>query len=50
MMGASIAQDIANHPKTTASLDKVYKLIDKKLDEQLSDSAQQVVTESGGVK
>jgi hypothetical protein len=35
--GASIAQDIANSPKTAATLDKVYKIVDKKLDEQLSE-------------
>ena len=35
--GASIAQDIANSPKTAATLDKVYKIIDKKLEEQLSE-------------
>jgi len=35
MCGASIAQDIANNPKTIATMDKVYKLIDSKLDEQL---------------
>jgi hypothetical protein len=37
MAGASIAQDIANSPKTAATLDKVYKIVDKKLDEQLSE-------------
>ena len=35
--GASIAQDIANSPKTAATLDKVYKIVDKKLEEQLSE-------------
>lgn len=35
MAGASIAQDIANSPKTAATLDKVYKIVDKKLEEQL---------------
>ena len=35
MAGASIAQDIASNPKTIATMDKVYKLIDSKLDEQL---------------
>lgn len=35
MTGASIAQDIASNPKTIATMDKVYKLIDGKLDEQL---------------
>ena len=35
MAGASIAQDIANNPKTIATMDKVYKLIDSKLDEQI---------------
>ena len=35
MAGASIAQDIANSPKTAATLDKVYKIVDSKLDEQL---------------
>lgn len=33
--GASIAQDIANSPKTAATMDKVYKIIDSKLEEQL---------------
>jgi len=37
MAAASIAQDIANSPKTAATLDKVYKIVDKKLDEQLSE-------------
>ncbi len=37
MTGASIAQDIANSPKTAATLDKVYKIVDKKLEEQLSE-------------
>lgn len=37
MAGASIAQDIANSPKTAATLDKVYKIVDKKLDEYLSE-------------
>ena len=37
MAGASIAQDIASSPKTAATLDKVYKIVDKKLEEQLSE-------------
>lgn len=37
LAGASIAQDIANSPKTAATLDKVYKIVDKKLEEQLSE-------------
>ena len=35
LAGASIAQDIASNPKTIDTMDKVYKLIDSKLDEQL---------------
>ena len=35
LAGASIAQDIANSPKTAATMDKVYKIIDSKLEEQL---------------
>ncbi len=42
MAGASIAQDIANSPKTAATLDKVYKIVDKKLDEQLSEGITKV--------
>lgn len=37
MAGASIAQDIANSPKTAATLDKVYKIVEKKLDSQLEE-------------
>ena len=42
MAGASIAQDIANSPKTAATLDKVYKIVDKKLGEQLSEGISKV--------
>lgn len=35
MAVASIAQDIASNPKTIVTMDKVYKIIDKKLEEQL---------------
>lgn len=42
MAGASIAQDIANSPKTAATMDKVYKIIDSKLEEQLSAAADAV--------
>lgn len=43
MAGASIAQDIANSPKTAATLDKVYKIVEKKLDEQLEDGIDKAV-------
>lgn len=33
--GASIAQDIANSPKTAAAMEKVYKIVEKKLDSQI---------------
>ena len=37
MAGASISQDIANSPKTTAAMEKVYKIVEKKLDSQLEE-------------
>lgn len=37
MAGASIAQDIANSPKTAAAMEKVYKIVEKKLDSQLEE-------------
>jgi Ca2+/Na+ antiporter len=37
MAGASIAQDIANSPKTAAAMEKVYKIVEKKLDNQLEE-------------
>lgn len=40
--GASIAQDIANSPKTAATMDKVYKIIDSKLEEQLEAVSKEV--------
>lgn len=43
MAGASIAQDIANSPKTVATLDKVYKIVEKKLDEQLEEGIDKAV-------
>ena len=49
MAGASIAQDIANSPKTAATMDKVYKIIDSKLEEQLeavSKKAEKKIEES----
>lgn len=49
MAGASIAQDIANSPKTAVTMDKVYKIIDSKLEEQLeavSKKAEKKIEES----
>jgi hypothetical protein len=48
MAGASIAQDIANSPKTAAAMEKVYKIVEKKLDsqlEELMDKAEKKVKE-----
>ena len=48
MAGASIAQDIANSPKTAAAMEKVYKIVEKKLDnqlEELMDKAEKKVQE-----
>lgn len=39
MAGASIAQDIAANPRVLQTMDKVFKVVDSKLDEQLKDKA-----------
>ena len=36
MAGAKVVQDISKDPRTQNTLDKIYKIIDNKLDEQLN--------------
>lgn len=42
MTAASIAEDIAKKPATVQMLDKVYNIVDKKLDEQLESLTKKV--------
>jgi len=37
MAGAKVVQDISKDPRTQQTMDKIYKIIDNKLDEQLNE-------------